>query len=93
MARNIIVPATAATEDIVSLTEYPGKMVRFHVGLVAGDGTILNPNSVEMFELTGDNFAALMSGNPAWAPRKPANTYRNEDLWYFVDKLRSIKNA
>lgn len=33
-------------------------------------------------------YTDLMSANPTWAPNKPANTFRKEDLWHFVDLLR-----
>jgi hypothetical protein len=88
MGRQVTLPAVEATEEIISLLEYPGKMVRFNVGLVDENGVLTNPERVESYELIDDEFAELMSESPAWAQGKPANTYRNEDLWVFVDRRR-----
>lgn len=89
MKRPIVLPAVEAFEDIISLTEYPGRLVRFNVGPVDGNGNLLSPERVEGHELSGDDFAELVSENPEWAPSKPAGTYRNEDLWVFVDRKRA----
>ena len=35
------------------------------------------------------DYQELIGANPAWAPQKPANTFRKEDLWHFVDLIRS----
>jgi hypothetical protein len=35
------------------------------------------------------DYTELMSANPLWAPTKPAGVFRKEDLWHFVDLIRS----
>ena len=35
------------------------------------------------------DYTELMSSKPSWAPNKPAGTFRKEDLWHFVDLIRS----
>jgi hypothetical protein len=35
------------------------------------------------------HYTELMSANPSWAPNKPAGVFRQEDLWHFVDLIRS----
>jgi hypothetical protein len=93
MGRAIVLPAVTSTEEIVSLSEFAGTLVRFCVALVDENGILINPDRVENFELIGDDYTDLMSANPPWAPNKPAGTYRNEDLWHFVDAIRGNKNA
>ena len=34
-------------------------------------------------------YTDLMSANPTWAPNKPAGVFRKDDLWHFVDLIRS----
>ena len=36
-----------------------------------------------------DDYQELLSANPTWAPTKPAGVFRKEDLWHFVDLIRS----
>ena len=40
-------------------------------------------------EIVGADFDELVSANPEWAPSKPPGTYRNEDLWMFIDRIRA----
>jgi len=35
------------------------------------------------------DYQELMSNNPTWAPNKPGGVFRKEDLWHFVDLIRS----
>ena len=35
------------------------------------------------------DYQELLSANPTWAPTKPAGVFRKEDLWHFVDTIRS----
>lgn len=89
MARAIQVVTANAVEDIVTLYEQPGRMVRLCVAPVNADGTMVNGNVFEEYEIAGDDFDELVSENPSWAPGKPAGTYRNEDLWVFIDRYRA----
>jgi hypothetical protein len=34
-------------------------------------------------------YTELLSANPSWAPTKPQGVFRKEDLWHFVDLIRS----
>ena len=87
MAREIVVPTQTVTEDIVSINEYPSVLVRVDVAYSTAAGPV--PNSSQSYDIDGDDFAELMSANPEWAPGKPAGTYRNEDLWIFIDRKRA----
>lgn len=44
-------------------------------------GVIIEP------EIT--DYTDLMSDRPAWAPNKPAGTFRNDDLWPLIDRIRA----
>jgi hypothetical protein len=50
-------------------------------GLTAADGTVIREDRFDYTE--------LMSANPSWAPHKPAGVFRQDDLWHFVDLIRS----
>ncbi|OCT12636.1 hypothetical protein A8709_33030 [Paenibacillus pectinilyticus] len=43
----------------------------------------------EQFLISGDNYDLLMTENPDFAPGKPANEYREADLWHVIDLLRN----
>lgn len=55
---------------------------------------INSPTSIS--SLTGEvvpseypDYDELLSANPAWAPQKPQGVFRKEDLWHFIDLIRS----
>ena len=72
-----------------TIEEITGLLVRVSVGVVDAAGEFLVPQTFASYEITGANFAELMSASPSWAIGKPAGTYRNEDLWIFIDRIRS----
>jgi hypothetical protein len=94
MVRETTIPAKTVREEIRSLQEFPATpggegRVSVVVGRVDEDGAFLFPPQTVTYEITGEHFAAL-TGNPAaWASDKPAGTYRNADLWHFIDLLRA----
>lgn len=59
--------------------------------------TVLIVNTPESTNsLTGEvlrpaylDYDELLSANPSWAPTKPGGVFRKEDLWHFVDLIRS----
>lgn len=89
MPRQITLNQTI-TEDIITIYEVPATLVRVCVAAVNPDGTMVNGNVYEEINIDGDDFTELMSAGPSWAPTKPANTYRNEDLWVFIDRKRGV---
>ena len=89
MVRETIIPAQTVREDIRSIEEYTGEMVRVLVGEVTPEGAFVVPQQFEIYEIKDADFDELMSAGPAWALNKPAGTYRNEDLWIFIDRQRS----
>ena len=88
MVRETIIPAQTVREDIRSIEEYTGEMVRVLVGEVTPEGAFVVPQQFEIYEIKDADFDELMSAGPAWALNKPAGTYRNEDLWIFIDRQR-----
>jgi hypothetical protein len=38
--------------------------------------------------IDGANYTELNGPPTSWAPDKPTGTYRNQDLWHFIDILR-----
>ena len=89
MARTVVVPAQSVLEDIRSVEEYIGDSVRVLVGVVSSEGVFLVPQQFSIFEVKGADYAELVSASPSWAPGKPAGTFRNEDLWVFIDRQRA----
>lgn len=79
MTRQVTIPAQTGTEEIAAIEEIPGKYVRVRVRVVDTTG---NEISSTHFHIEGDNLTQLLTS-------KPGNTYANEDLWPFIDALRS----
>ena len=50
------------------------------------DGNVIGN---EFVEITGEKYGLLMSASPSFAPSKPENEYREEDLWYIIDLIRT----
>ena len=89
MARESVIPAQTVREELRAIEEITGQLVRVSVGVVDASGEFLVPQTFSSYEILGDDFTELMSAGPAWALNKPAGTYRNEDLWVFIDRQRS----
>ena len=103
LMREITVSETIA-EDIKSFEHEIGRWVRVLVGrVVNGDfppqqfDTIMiedvpeRRNSItgELITAAITDYTDLMSANPEWAVGKPANSFRQDDLWRFIDLVRS----
>jgi hypothetical protein len=52
-----------------------------------GITTVLD--SSDLYMIHGTDYEELMSAYPSWSPQKPAGVFRKEDLWHFVDLMRS----
>ncbi len=95
MARIVMIPATQRFEEIQSIVEYqqtPNSQgcVRVTIGVLNEEGVFLTPQNFESYEIYGDDYNELIGPPTAWALDKPIGTYRNEDLWHFVDKYRNL---
>lgn len=92
MARNSIIPAQNVEEEIQSYTFYSDGIVRIVCGLGETKNGVFEffvPQQFNEYEIDGADFDALMSEKPPWAPNKPGNTFRKEDLWNVIDAKRN----
>ena len=88
--REVTIPATHVVEDIQAIAEMTNTHVIVYVGVrdpITSDWVV--PQTFKDYVIDKDKYAELVSANPTWAPNKPAGTYRNEDLWRFIDIIRS----
>ena len=88
MPRQSTIPAQSITEDISAVQEFTGQFVRVMVGTVEENGEFTVPQQFLTYTIDGQYFEELMSASPEWAPGKPAGTYRNDDLWVLIDRIR-----
>lgn len=75
----------AANEDIRTIVENKGRRL-IELGIAYYDATG-STITTETVLINKDNYELLMSESPDFAPGKPANEYREVDLWYMVDKI------
>jgi hypothetical protein len=102
--REQIIPAQTLFEEIKSFEHEVGRWVRVLVGQLVNnefppqqfDAIMIEDIPERRNSITGELIAAavtdytdLLSPNPDWAPNKPAGTFRKEDLWRFIDLVRS----
>lgn len=88
MPRQVLIPQKTISEEIRSIEEIPGQVIRVLVGVVNESGEFIVPQNFMLFEVKDADMVELLSENPVWAPGKPAGTYRNDDLWQFIDRIR-----
>ncbi len=86
--RTVVIPETTVTEDINLIEETPGIQVRFLVGKKESSGNWVVPQQFETFIVSGEQYDELNGPPLPWCPDKPVGTYRNEDLWHYVDMAR-----
>ena len=91
MPRQITIPQQSYTEDIMTIYETPGVGVKVYVGVLAEDGQSFDNASYkpQEFLISGEMYTELNGPPTSWAPDKPDGTYRNQDLWHFIDILRN----
>lgn len=87
--RTVVIPETTVTEDINLIEEAPGVQVRFLVGKKEANGNWVVPQEFQIFVISGEQYTELNGPPLDWCPDKPVGTYRNEDLWHYVDLARS----
>ena len=89
--REVTIPQQTYTEDFLSIEEMPGNRVRVVVGVRTQDGANFDIEKYPFKEyvIQGDDLTELNGPAAEWAPDKPAGTYRNQDLWHFIDKQRN----
>ena len=87
--RTVTIPQITITEDISQIDETPGIQVRFLVGKRESNGNWVVPQQFETFIVAGEQYEELNGPPQPWCPDKPIGTYRNEDLWHYVDLQRA----
>jgi hypothetical protein len=96
--RNVIIPAREAVsfnegnyivEEHPKTDHSPG-LVRVETRRCDDTGAFL-PGPPKSYAIADDMYDTLMGDGHGWAdPGKPIGTYRNEDLWHFIDIIRSM---
>lgn len=83
---------TATQEELVVISEDKKmKNIFLKIELKDADNRVIQTKEIY---IAGDYYVLLMSESPSFAIGKPANEYREEDLWYIVDLMeqeQSIK--
>lgn len=87
MARDITIPSQTLTQEIALVEEAVGVYVRVMVGVLKPDNTFDTTIQAKEYRIMGDDLAELNGPPTEWAPDKPTGTYRNEDLWHYIDKI------
>lgn len=88
--REIGVVQQTVSEDITYYEHSIGGNVKVLVRKYSTQGnTVTLLDSSNMYMIHGSDYEELMSANPTWAPTKPGGVFRKEDLWHFVDLIRS----
>ncbi|MNV56191.1 hypothetical protein D3C71_1484630 [compost metagenome] len=81
------VSRAASYEQIQRIVEDKwNKIITVETAYFDAENNLLSADNVV---ISGENYTLLMSANPTFAPAKPANEYREVDLWYIVDLIRS----
>jgi hypothetical protein len=86
--RTVVIPEQTVLEDIGVIDESPGSQVRFTVGKKEANGNWIVPQEFQIFVVAGEQYIELNGPPLDWCPDKPVGTYRNEDLWHYVDMAR-----
>jgi hypothetical protein len=89
MPRDVTIPAETFVEEIQSLEEYPNaKHIRVTVGKLGLNNEFVVPQQFSLYKIQGEMYTELNGPPTSWAPDKPDGTFRNQDLWHFIDLLR-----
>jgi len=87
MPREINIPAETIFQEIRTIEEVPNISVRVLVGQTDADGEFVVPQQYTSYLIDGENYIELNGPPTSWSPDKPTGTYRNQDLWHFIDLL------
>lgn len=92
MPREVIIPTRTVKEDIVSVEEAVGICVRVVVGVLDAEDKFDLSIPTKEYRISGNDLIELTGEPTSWAPDKPVGTYRNDDLWHYID-LQRAENA
>ena len=91
MPRDITIPTQTIREEIAVIEEAVGVYVRVTVGVLKSDDTFDLNIPIKEYRITGDDLVELNGPPTTWATDKPSGTYRNEDLWHYIDLFRQTE--
>lgn len=89
MPRELTVPTQTIKEEIAMVEEAVGVYVRVMVGVLNSENKFDLLIPAKEYRITGNDLEELVGGPTNWAPDKPTGTYRNEDLWHYIDLQRN----
>lgn len=77
---------TEAHKEIIhtKFDNYVNRTVDVTVGYYNSDYKLI---ATKAFFINGQLYDKLMSESPDFAPGKPLNEYREQDLWFIIDQL------
>lgn len=81
----------STSEKITKIEEDKNtEIIKIEVAYSDDNGEVIATNG---FIINGEKYELLMSESPEFAPGKPKNEYREEDIWYIIDKIQEEENA
>jgi hypothetical protein len=86
--RTTTIPSLTVIEDINLINETPNVSVFFTVGKKDETGNWIIGQQFETYLIMNADYVELNGPPTTWAPDKPTGTYRNSDLWHYVDLQR-----
>lgn len=92
MPREITIPTKVVHEEIANIEENTGsRYIRVRVAMIdEATGKFDVSMGVWEYEIVSEDYDELTGPPTSWAPDKPTGTYRNDDLWHFIDKQRNL---
>jgi hypothetical protein len=91
--RTITIPARTATLAITALEERPAdRIVNVTIAAVDETGLPVSEYGTRTIQIDGTAYDMLVDDNEGneLLPGKPPGTYRNQDLWYFIEVLGGL---
>lgn len=75
----------ATKQEIIAISEDKNlKTINVKANYYDESGEFVSESN---FIIEGDAYDLIMSEAPTFAPNKPLNEYREEDLWHIIDTL------
>ena len=75
------------------LTEIKNRTLKYIEVEIAQYDSDLYEVAKQRYTIDGDKYELLMSESPDFAPGKPKNDYREDDLFYIIDLIREERKA
>lgn len=92
MPREVTIPTRVVHEEIALVEEHPSsRAVMVRVAMIdEATGKFDISLGIMEYTIALEDYDELVGPPTEWAPDKPAGTYRNDDLWHFIDKQRNL---